>query len=190
MTSRKEMVESLKAKLPDIILDIRTGNESAKDDFATLLSPYIRSVVYKYKNTIDEDLDGLVNYIIAKLIYNINDIDLDKPVMSYITRTAINQAIDQHRKYTNNKANDTIEYQAFRDYDTSEYLTGIDISSLEDIKSSLGTYLEKDQVDLIDLFYLQNKSTSEIAELTGNSLNYTTKAIKNARQNFIRALTE
>jgi len=188
MTSRKEVVDFLKSELPDVITDIKNGSYEAKNTFTTLLFPYVKSVVYKYRNTIDEDLDGLVNFIIAKLIYNINDIDLDKPIMSYITRTAINQAIDQHRKYTNNKANDTIEYQAFRDYDTLENLTGINISDIHDIKSSLSNYLDKEQVSLIELFYIENKTTSEIAHLTGNSLNYTTKAIKNARENFIRAL--
>ena len=91
---------------------------------------------------------------------------------------------------TNNKANDTIEYQAFREYDSSEYLTGIDLSSIENIKDSLSIYLDESEVDLIDMYYIQNKSASEIADLTGNSLNHTTKAIKDARENFIRALAD
>lgn len=188
MPTRKELVDDLKTKLPSIILDIRQGNEEARTTFANALFPYIKSVVYKYKNTIDEDIDGLCNFIITKLLCNIHEIDLDKPVMSYITRTAINQAIDQHRKYTNNKSNNTIEYQAFRDYDINISLSGLDTTDVENIKDSMSSYLPKEDIDLISMYYLENRSTTEIAELTGNSLNYITKAIKNARENFIRAV--
>jgi RNA polymerase sigma factor (sigma-70 family) len=215
MTTRQKMVEELKSKLPPLISSIQSGDRSLDNEFAKLLLPYIRRVVYKYKETIDENINGLADYIVVKLLSKINDIDLNKPVLSYITRTAINQAIDQHRKYTSNKSNCTVLFNEqavelnaqstyngskaiFNSTDTVEYthkdqsatLSGYSVNSLDNFEPILNEYLCKEEVDLIQMYYLDNKTTSEIASITGKSLIYTSNAIQNAKQNLIRAVNE
>ena len=102
-----------------------------------------------------------------KLISKIDTIDLEKSVLGFITRSAINQAIDQHRKYKANKVNDSVPYQAFMEYDITQELSGMSTDSEYNAEAILNDHLHKEDADIVAMYYLQNKTLQDIADLTG-----------------------
>jgi RNA polymerase sigma factor (sigma-70 family) len=180
--------EYLKVRLPKIITEVQAGDSAAKEEFAELLLPYISKLIYKYKSTIDDDVESLAGQVIMKLLSKIDTIDVNKTPLGFITRTAINKAIDHHRKFKANSINNTVEYQAFRDYDTSYELSGLDTSTIENAESLIKDFLVGDDAEIVSKYYLHNMSLEEIAEETGyreEDLQYT---LNYAKENISRKI--
>lgn len=186
--SKTRLEKQLKSELPEIVTRIQGGDVEARNEFATLLLPYIKSLLSKYKNTIDDDVESLAGQIIMKLLNKIHTIDTSKSVIGFVTRTAINRAIDEHRRYKANKVHNTVEYQAFRDYDVSYQLSGMSVDSVEGAESILRDHLCEEDADVVSMFYLQDKTLQDIADITGYEIKDIQHTIDYARRNISRAL--
>jgi len=188
--SKAKLEKELKSALPKIIIKIQEGDVAAQNEFATLLLPYISSLIAKYKNTIDDVIQSLAGRIIMKLLSKVDTIDTTKSVMGFITRTAINRAIDEHRKFKVNRLNNTVEYQAFRDYDTSYQMSGVCADSIENVESVLKEHLCDEDAGIVSLYYLHNKSLQDIADSTGYRIKDIQHTLDYARRNISRSLVE
>lgn len=186
--SKTKLEKQLKSELPEIVTRIQGGDVDAQNEFATILLPYIRSLISKYKNTIDDDVESLAGQIIMKLLSKIDTIDTSKSVIGFITRAAINKAIDEHRKYKANKIHNTVEYQAFRDYDVTYQLSGMSVDTLEDAESILKDHLCSEDAEVVSMFYLHDKTLEDIANITGYEIRDIQHTIDHARRNISRAL--
>lgn len=186
--SKTKPDEELKSALPELINRIQTGDTQAREELAVLLFPYICTLITKYKNTIDDDIDSLAGQIIIKLLNKVDTIDTTKSVIGFVTRTAINTAIDAHRRYKANKIHNTIEYQAFRDYDTSYELSGLSVDSLENAESILKDYLSTDDAEVVSLYYLHGKSLEQISEDTGFRVEDIQHTLDYAERNISRSI--
>tara|TARA_R110002074_G_scaffold402324_1_gene607108 strand:- start:170594 stop:171160 length:567 start_codon:yes stop_codon:yes gene_type:complete len=186
--SKAILDKKVKEALPSIISKVQGGDAEARNEFAVLLLPYIKKLIAKYRPTLDDEVESLSGAIIMKLLDKIHTIDLSKSPIGFITRTAINAAIDQHRKYKVNKVHNTVEYQAFRDYDTSYHVSGMCTDTVEGAENLLKDFLCEDDAEIVSKFYLHNMSLEDIAQETGYEIKDIEHTIDYARRNISRAL--
>jgi len=186
--SKAELDKHIKSELPAIITRVQAGEVAAREEFAILLLPYLRYLLSRYKNTIDDDIDSLANKVIMKLLNKIHTIDVSKSPIGFISRATTNAAIDAHRKYKANKIHNTVEYQAFRDYDVSHSLSGMSVDTVEGAENLLKDFLCEDDAEVVSKYYLHNMSLEDIAEDTGFSVEDIQHTIDYAKTNISREL--
>lgn len=133
-------------KLKALILIIRAGCSSAKEDLAILLYPIIRNIVGKY-NKDPDDKTSTTNFIIGKIFKKLSYIDLDKSMLSYIKLIANNHCIDEYRR--NHRKKRVLVYD-------NDYLDGFESNNKD---NSLV------KTDYLDIYSLATDGDLEIAEI-------------------------
>ena len=183
----KQVRKGIKEQLPGLISAIQSGDIEAQEEFSKLLLPYLKAVLYRYRATIDDDVESLAGFIITKLINGIHDIDMGRSPMSYIDTITNNQAIDQHRKYTRNKANNTVEYVANTPYDSMEELSGYS-GGVRSARELIYDTLDPMSADFFSMHCIDNVPVREIADMSGVSPSEINKIIAHAKENLKRAV--
>jgi|JI102314A2RNA_FD_contig_121_261299_length_9449_multi_4_in_0_out_0_13 DNA-directed RNA polymerase specialized sigma24 family protein len=166
MSNKKLLEDKIKKELPDIVKKIKDGDSSAKEDFSVLLLPYIRFLIKKFANSLDkaEELDSLANLITVRLLYlKLDKIDMSKSFVGYICRTVNNYCIDEIIKTTRKKRKAKLVSEV--------YLNNVGVSEPQfspefEIQSSF----TKEDSEIIELFFLQDKTYKEISVLTGRPI--------------------
>lgn len=182
MSPKKKLEARLKEQLPSLITDIRNGDSSKREELAVLLLPYVKLLTRKYQQILNDSLNSLAGWIVARIISKIENIDLSKSPIGYIARSSINYCIDMCRK-----RNKSIEKTAksFDKLSYDELYTNSQNSYIEDI-DSIKFYLEQtftpSDAKIVGLFYLENKTPSEISAVTGQPLNEVQETIDLARE--------
>lgn len=163
MTNMNSMQVQLNAVLPELIKDIRNGSSSAREEFAVYLLPFVKLIIDKYKATIDDDPESLAGLIITNLLINLDKIDLSKSVLGYISTTVNNKCIDLHRKTKRIATHyNPVSYD-------KQYLPAPDqgATNSEELQFWIDSNFSINDAEIINLYYIQNKSFDQIASITG-----------------------
>lgn len=178
MSKKKLLEDKIKKDLPDIVKKIKDGDSSAREEFSVLLFPYIQFLIKRFANSLDkaEEVDSLANLILVRLLYlKLDKIDMSKSFVGYICRTVNNYCIDEIIKTTRKKRKATLL--------SDVHLKSVAVSEPQfspefEIESSF----TKEDGEIIELYFLQNKTYKEISTLTGKPLIH----IKNTIEQSIR----
>ena len=138
-------------------------------------------VAIRYKKNKD-DAAGLVNDSFLKILLNIENYSLDKPLEPWLRRIAINTAIDDFRK--NKKYKETIE-QVDTDLYQNTFKTEVEIDedmNLEDMLDTIKEILPKATAVVFFLKNIDGYSHKEIAEKLEISIETSKWHIKQARK--------
>lgn len=185
MTLKPKLEKKLRKQLPDLIKRIKDGEPSAKEEFAILLLPYFKLLLSKYKRVIDDDIESLSGLVITRLIQKIDTIDLDKPIVGFMARAAINGAIDDYRKINKKKKINQLVYDGCHEYfvKSSDNFTEYTEDQIKDFLRN--TFTESD-TEIVTLYYVNSKSFLEISELTGQEVREVQEVIHYAKEAFVR----
>lgn len=168
-TLKKQLEKNLNEKLPDLIKKLQSGDSSVQDEFAVLVLPYIKLLITTYGKTI-ECPESEAGWVTMKLLNKINNLDLNKPIVGYITTTTNNYCIDTYRAQrrkkrtrgiAENTATTTIEY-------TPEFYIDNNYSP--------------DQSEILKYFYVDNLDIKNIAELTGETRKYVQSVVNDFKE--------
>jgi hypothetical protein len=159
---KKKLEEDIRIALPALVKRFQGGDSSAKEDIAILLLPYVEFIVNKYKDSIKDHPKSMAGWITTRIINRLDKIDMQKSFVGFICRSTINYCIDRYRTVRRKKYK-TVEYLPNKNYDLS-------FNSVND-EESIRFYLEgvftKNDAEVLDLYYLQNKTFHEISCITG-----------------------
>lgn len=163
MSNKKILEKLLKEKLPTIIQRIKDGDSSAKEEFSVLLLPYIKLLILKFIPSLDitEDPGSLAGLIICKIINKIEKIDMNASFLGYICTLVNNQCIDEIRKKNAGHRPKTIR---LADDIWNKILPYQQESSIDFYINDL---FNKEDANIISLYYLHSKSFEEISTITG-----------------------
>lgn len=179
MSSNKSNLEAnLKKVLPDIITKIKQEEDSSlREEFSSLLFPYIIDILRKYKYVIEpaDTIESTAGWIILKILNNLEKIDLSKSVVGYITTTTNNYCIDLIRKSKMQK------YYLKDDY--IHYKKNSLASSLENSPEFfIDSNFLSNESEIIKLFFLEKKNYKEIRDLTGYTIADISKIIEDIKE--------
>lgn len=177
----KKLQEDIKTKAPGLIKKLQEGDSSVTDEFALLLLPFIRSVVYKYKNTLDDDIDSVAGTIITRIISKIDYIDLSKSVIGFLSRSASNYCIDIYRKQVKLTAKRGTRKVLHDNIVATGY--NFDVPYLSDlnedtIRNAIFDMFCPSDATILSMYHIDNKSIQEIATLTGNTSSYVEETLE------------
>ncbi len=181
--SRKKQLETqLNKVLPDIITKIKGGDSSLKDEFASLLFPYVSLLLVKH-NKVIECPQSEAGWIIMKLLNRIQNIDLSRPVLGYVVNCTNNHCIDLLRK--NNRKKYKVDKQYLKDkYKKETYIehslmdANISVSAIEYINQNFDNDLSK----IVELTYINNLTPRQVADVTGETLTSVKQKIKQLKE--------
>jgi DNA-directed RNA polymerase specialized sigma24 family protein len=177
MLDKQALESKLKEALPILINKIlKEGCSSAKEEFSSLLFPYIIYLLDRHKNVIEpaDTVSSTAGWIIFKILSKLDKIDLNKSVIGYISTITNNYCIDLFRKSRMKK----------RFYVKEELHSFIPGSS--DVDLSVEFYIDsnfvKEDSEIIKLFFLHKKDYKEISELTGHTICKISKTIEDTKE--------
>lgn len=171
VSEKKRLEKKIKGKLVPLIEKLQGGDMSVRDEFAELLMPYIKLLVNKYNRSIDDEVESFSGLIITNLIKKIDYIDLEKSVLGFISRTAINKCIDAYRSTVTKSKKPLL--RGLKDIDlhldavSVEYSPGVDHCSEESLQGVLDEMFTPRDAQILGLYHLHNKTFEEIASITG-----------------------
>jgi RNA polymerase sigma factor (sigma-70 family) len=87
----------IKQTLFKIIDRIKANDPKAKEEFVVFISPHLRKVANKLSITTSE-LQSSIDWVLTKIINNIEKLDSQKNALTYITNSIRNYCIDEYRK--------------------------------------------------------------------------------------------
>jgi hypothetical protein len=175
MNPLKEKLENeLKVSLPPLVIKLQEGDSSVKDEFASLVLPYIQVLMKAYTKAI-ESIPSESGWVVMKLLKRIKNIKPDKSVVGYITTTTNNHCIDLYRgqkrkKRAMDKAVELLEI--------AHPSTLINLTPEFYIDSTTSP----DQSEILKYFYVENLDVNEIAALTGETKKYVRSVIEDFKQ--------
>jgi RNA polymerase sigma factor (sigma-70 family) len=166
MTPKRRIELNLKETLPPLIESIKNGDSSAREELAVLLLPYIKLLVRKYEKVIDDDIESLSGWITTRIITKIDSIDTKKSIVGYIAKCAINYCIDLCRKYNRSLRKTT---KNFDQLTYEEFYNNLQSSTIEEglVESFITENFTSTDAQIVSLYYVQNKTLSEISIVTG-----------------------
>lgn len=167
MNQKLKLQEKINKDLPDLIKKYIGGDSSVEDEIAVLLLPYVRLIINKYKNSINDDLDSLAGIITTRIIKKIHNIDLNKSFIGYISRSTINYCIDIYRKFKRTPEKKVISYEDYASYDV-DTSSSFDVDS---IKELLHERFSREDARILSYYYIEGLAIDQISSLTGQSHN-------------------
>lgn len=177
LTKKKRLETILKEKLPEVIKAIQNGDSSKTEEFAVLLMPYINLVIYKFSKFLDDDITCITSEIIMKLITKINTIDLSKSVVGFIARSAINHCIDTVSK-NKNRLQGHVNRGELPLYKLCYEESGMSNLDSTGIDFYIENNFTEDDAQVVALYFIDQKSLSEISSITGHSEKHITETIQ------------
>ena len=94
---RRKLAAEIKLTLLELIERIKNNDPKAKEEFVLYLTPHLRKVATKLLITASE-LQSSINWVLTKIINNIEKLDSQKNILTYITNSIRNYCIDEYRK--------------------------------------------------------------------------------------------
>lgn len=81
----------------ELIDRIKNNDPKAKEEFVLYITPHLRKVATKLSITASE-LQSSINWVLTKIINNIEKLDSQKNILTYISNSVRNYCIDEYRK--------------------------------------------------------------------------------------------
>lgn len=162
VVSRKKQLETqLNKILPDIIKKIKEGDLSQQDKFASVILPYVSLLLTKHSAVV-ECKESEAGWLVMKILNKLKNIDIKRPILGYIVNCVNNHCIDLIRKKNRKK------YTVDKDYLKDKYKkeTFIDL----DLDNYISETFDKDLSEIIELKYIENKTTRQVADITGQPM--------------------
>ncbi len=154
MQADNELVDGLINKDPIII-----------GRFIDLFGSFVYSIVFNVCGT-KQDSEEATQDVILKVLKHIEKYDYSSSLKTWIYTIAKRTAIDYKRRIKYSLNIDEV-YDMKSESSTSNMLDKMDERKMID---ALLTELKEDDRELVELYYLQELSNAEIAEITGLSL--------------------
>ena len=83
--------------LLSIVDRIKSNDSSAREEFVVFLAPHVKKIATKLAITSSE-LQSSMDWVLTKIINNVEKLDAQKNVLTYITNSIRNYCIDEYRK--------------------------------------------------------------------------------------------
>ena len=173
---------------PDLIRSTIAGDQAAFQIFVERYQKPIFSYLYRFLYQNREAAEDIAQTVFLKIYQNLNSIDPEKPIASWVFRIAHNEAANYLRTVSRRKESLMDDERWSKIADRKDRIGNSEEEEYSDLIQRALKKIKPQYREVIVLFYFEEKSYKEIATILNSSTNTVGTLVRRAKQQLKKIL--